>query len=94
MPKTPNNCAVIALAACAAMGTINANAASYAAGDLLMGFVAGGGQGSNQTLVVNLGAASTFRNDFDAGTTKLNFKSIGTQLGTQFGNSWYDRTDP
>ena len=58
-----------------------------------MGFVAGGGQGANQTLVVNLGAASSFRNNFDTGTTQLNFKSIGTQLGAQFGNSWYDRTD-
>jgi hypothetical protein len=93
MSKTQHNCAVIALAACAAMGTINANAATYAAGDLLMGFVAGGGQGSNQTLVVNLGSASSFRNNFDTGTTQLNFKSIGTQLGAQFGNSWYDRTD-
>ena len=93
MPNTQKNCAAIALAAFAAMGTIRSNAASYAAGDLLMGFVAGGGQGASQTLVVNLGPASSFRNNFDSGVSQLNFKLIGSQLGVQFGNSWYDRTD-
>lgn len=67
-----------------------AQAAPYTAGDLLLGFVAGGGTGSDQTLVVNLGLAAGFRDAFDAGTNKLNFANIGSQLAIQFGADWYD----
>ncbi|RYD30292.1 MAG: hypothetical protein EOP86_20235 [Verrucomicrobiaceae bacterium] len=68
-------------------------AAPYTAGDLLLGFVAGGGTGSNQTLLVNLGPASGYRDAFDAGANKLNFTTVGSQLATQFGASWHDRAD-
>lgn len=73
-----------------------ATAAVYSAGDLLMGFVAGSGTGANETLVVNLGPASSFRDAFDGGTIRLNFTNIGTQLNAQFspsGTPWYERTD-
>jgi len=82
--------------ACFGLTCPQAFAAPYAAGDLIMGFVAGGGKGASETLVVNLGTAYGFRDKFDAGTDQLNFKTIGTQLATQFsspGLPWYDRTD-
>ncbi len=68
-------------------------AATYSAGDLLMGFVAGSGTGADQTLVVNLGPAATFRDAYDTGVFSTNIKTIGTQLNTQFGATWFDRTD-
>ena len=83
----------VALAAAGVMASGTAQAANYSAGDLLLGFVAGGGQGANETLVVNLGSSTAYRDAFDAGTNSINFLNIGTQLATQFGNTWYDRTD-
>jgi hypothetical protein len=74
----------------------SAVAAPWTVGDLLMGFVAEAGQGANETLVVNLGAAASFRDRFDTNSPRLNFKNIGTQLAAQFstpGLNWYERTD-
>jgi len=98
MLKTKFNLAALALAAFAVTGAVSAQAATYTAGDLLLGFVAGGGQGADQTLVLNLslgslGNAAGYRDAFDAGTNSANFLNIGTQLSTQFGVGWYDRTD-
>ncbi|MES2707775.1 MAG: PEP-CTERM sorting domain-containing protein [Verrucomicrobiota bacterium] len=80
-------------AALAAVFCGSAGAATYTPGDLLLGFVAGGGQGSDATLVVNLGSASSYRDAFDSGTGNLSVATIGSQLTTQFGAGWYDRTD-
>jgi len=82
-----------ALTALAAILPGEANAASYSIGDLFLAFDANAGQGANETLVVNLGAASGFRDLGDAGTTQLNYLDVGTQLSTQFGSGWADRTD-
>lgn len=71
----------------------SAHAATYSAGDLLLGFVAGGGQGSDSTLVVNLGSSAGYRDAFDSGTNNLSVVTIGSQLTTQFGANWYDRSD-
>ena len=68
-------------------------AATYATGDLLLGFVAQNNPGSTQTLVVNLGPASDYRDYYDSGTSQFNIKSIGSQLTSTFGSTWYDRTD-
>ncbi|MDB6135675.1 MAG: hypothetical protein JWM59_3918 [Verrucomicrobiales bacterium] len=79
-----------------ALSSAAANAASYTSGDLLLGFVAGSGVGSNETLVINLGSAAVFRDGFDSGTVQINFENIGTELTTQFGSGgtpWYERTD-
>lgn len=80
-----------ALAAAALSGS--AHAATYTAGDLLIGFVAGSGQGSDSTLVVNLGSAASYRDAFDSGTNISSIATIGSQLTTQFGASWFERTD-
>lgn len=71
----------------------SARAATYTAGDLLLGFVAGGGQGSDSTLVVNLGSASSYRNAFDSHSNSLAIVNIGNQLSAQFGANWYERAD-
>jgi hypothetical protein len=71
----------------------SAHAATYTAGDLLLGFVASGGTGSDSTLVVNLGSAATFRDAFDSGTNSTSILTIGSQLTSQFGINWYERSD-
>ena len=87
------------LAAAATIGmTVSSYAATYATGDLLVGFVATGGISSNQTLIVNLGSSASFRDGFDSGTFRLNFRNIGAALNSQFSPNlgdtpWYDRTD-
>jgi len=71
-------------------------AAPYAAGDLLMGFVATSAPGESETLLVRLGTAGSYRDASDAGTNSLNFLNIGSRLATQFGSvetPWYERSD-
>jgi hypothetical protein len=85
--------AAIALAALAGLSPLAANAASFAIGDLFLAVDASAGTGVTETLVVNLGAASGYRDSFDNGIIQLNFRNIGTQLSTQFGSGWADRTD-
>lgn len=81
------------LTSAAIVSTVSSLQAAGNPGDLILGFVAGGGQGSNETLLLNLGPAATYRDNFDAGTNRLNFLSIGTQLATQFGATWHERND-
>ncbi|MES2707777.1 MAG: hypothetical protein V4726_14390 [Verrucomicrobiota bacterium] len=83
---------ILTLAA-GALAAAPALAAPYADGDLILGFVAAEGTGADQTLLVNLGPSSGYRDAFDAGTNKLNFVTIGPRLATQFGAAWHDRTD-
>lgn len=68
-------------------------AAPYTAGDLLLGFVAGEGAGADQTLIVNLGPTSGFRDAFDSGANKLDFTNVGSRLAAQFGAGWHERAN-
>lgn len=82
--STPAALVLISILAAPAM------AAPYSAGDILMGFVATDGASASETLIVNLGAGSSFRDRFDSSTPLPDFKNIGTRLASQFGEFWYD----
>ncbi|MFN7562291.1 MAG: PEP-CTERM sorting domain-containing protein [Prosthecobacter sp.] len=68
-----------------------ANATTYVAGDLLLGFRASGGQGSSENLIVNLGQADTVYRDAVANITSV--VDIGTLLTTTYGANWSSRGD-
>lgn len=78
---------IIALLALAGLGLAGTSAkaatVSYATntGDLLLGFRATGGQGATQTYLVNLGAASAYR-DYAAGDPVTSFIVNTTAIGT------------
>lgn len=78
------------LAMSALFAASQADAAVFTAGDLLMGFRATGGQGSDQTIVINLGAGTTYR---DSTGNVINIVNIGANLESIYGDTWYDRTD-
>ncbi len=63
----------------------------YNTGDLILAFRATGGQGANESLLVNIGAPSTYANA--TGSFDLSIGSIGADLVTQYGSNWYERTD-
>ncbi|MFO1483463.1 MAG: PEP-CTERM sorting domain-containing protein [Verrucomicrobiaceae bacterium] len=68
-----------------------ARAATFAAGDLLLGFRATGGTGSSSNLIVNLGQADTvFR---DATSNIASVVDIGSLLTATYGSNWADRSD-
>lgn len=71
------------------MAALSAKAATtYTAGDLLVGFRATSGSASTaatNTLVFNLGAATTIR---DANTASLALGNIGAELTSVFGADW------
>ena len=69
-----------------------AEAATYAAGDLLMGFRATAGQGLGTSYVVNIGQASTYR-DADSFSTVPIAGNFTTDLTDIFGANWHTRTD-
>ncbi len=58
--------------------------------DVIFGFRATGGTGASTTIMVNLGAAATFR---DTTTNMINFANIGSTLNATYGTGWADRTD-
>ena len=97
MPTPPNfSCSSLLRIAALSLLCTPVRGAPYTPGDLIMGFVAGGGKGASQSLVLNLGTAHGFRDGFDAGTDRINFKTIGPQLAAQFSTMdlpWYERTD-
>lgn len=63
---------------------------TYNASDLILGFRMGGtNQGSDTTIMVNLGAASLYR---DATSNLINIANIGALLSPVYGASWYDST--
>lgn len=80
----------LAAVAFATLALGSATAATYSAGDLLIGFVAGGGLGADTTLIANLGPAVGYR---DRATDNLDVITLGTQLSATFGATWYERTD-
>lgn len=70
------------------MAALPAKAATFVAGDLLVGFRATSGSASTattNTFVFNLGAATTIR---DANTASLALGNIGTELTDVFGSDW------
>ncbi|MEO8206921.1 MAG: hypothetical protein ABI615_12135, partial [Chthoniobacterales bacterium] len=68
---------------------------TFNAGDIILGFRTNSGTGSSTTIMVNLGAASLYR---DATSNILNVGNIGTLLNDTYGigggdgTQWYDRT--
>lgn len=69
----------------------SANAATYLAGDLLLGFRATGGTGASSNLIVNLGQADTvFR---DATVNNASVTNIGALLTSTYGAGWDTRAD-
>lgn len=64
---------------------------TFTAGDVLLGFRTAG-NGSANNIVVNLGAATTFRTHYVNQTNAINFANIGTLLTTQYGADWFSRT--
>ena len=97
MIKSKTSLFALAVLAAVAISASQARAATYNAGDLIMGFRATGGIGSSSNLLVNLGSAITFR-DLTS-TNILNITNIGTDLSNTFGTGagngveWYNRTD-
>ena len=71
--------------------TTSARAATYNAGDLILGFRVTGGTGAGSDLLVNLGSSTSYR-DLN-GSNFLNISNIGTDLAATYGSTWYDRTD-
>ena len=87
-----------ALSAACLLGALPADAAlvAYSPGDILMGIRATAGTGSGTTYVVNLGAASGYRDAIgvDAFNRRtLDLGNIGTDLAATFGANWASRTD-
>jgi len=71
--------------------TTSARAATYNAGDLILGFRVTGGTGAGSDLLVNLGSSTSYR-DLNS-SNFLNISNIGTDLAATYGSTWYDRTD-
>lgn len=72
------------------VAAVPAKAGTFAAGDLLLGFQATGGQGSTTNLIVDLGQASSFR---DAASNIASVTDIGSILTSTYGSNWATRTD-
>ncbi len=85
-----------AIAAAGFLAAGSAHAASYTAGDLLLGFYATGGSGDTTSYVVNIGAQTLYRDatgSFVLNTTGPNIGNIGQDLIDNFGGLWYTRND-
>ena len=73
------------------------NAATYTAGDMILGFGVSGGVGATSNILVDIGSSITFR-DLN-GASSLNIVTIGTYLDQTFGTTagngvaWNERTD-
>ncbi|MBK8092073.1 MAG: PEP-CTERM sorting domain-containing protein [Verrucomicrobiaceae bacterium] len=88
--RSKNLLTMLAVAGMTALAS-QASAATYVAGDLILGFRATGGTGASSNLLVNLGQADTvFR---DATSNLLNFVDIGTLLTSTYGSDWNTRSD-
>lgn len=80
--------ALVALAIGGTIATASAANNNFAPGDLVMYFQnPGGAVGSDQTVMVSLGNASTVFRD---GGDFLNIANIGTLLSDTFGANWYE----
>ncbi|MFZ2279738.1 MAG: PEP-CTERM sorting domain-containing protein [Prosthecobacter sp.] len=69
---------------------IPSKAATFVAGDLLLGFRATGGTGSTSNLIVDLGLATGYR---DATSNIASVVDIGSLLVSTYGSDWATRSD-
>lgn len=79
---------LLALSA-AIISTAQAEKFTYTNGNLILGFQATGGDGSSQNVLLDLGKATTFRDNGNQG----NIGNIGATLAAAYGTDWYNRTD-
>jgi hypothetical protein len=82
--------ALVAGTALTAITPAQAQNSNFALGDIVMGFRATGGTGSDTLVYVALGGATTFR---DTTGNFLNIRNVGSTLTATYGASWFDRTD-
>lgn len=80
---------LLLVAGLAVFATSAKAAFTFTNGDLILGFQATGGQGSNQNVFFNLGSGTTLRDGGGFG----NLGNINTTMSLVFGNNWSDRTD-
>lgn len=73
------------------VAALPANAATFVAGDLLLGFRATGGTGATSNLVVNLGQADTVYRDATSGISSI--ADLGAILTSTYGSDWATRSD-
>jgi len=96
--KFKNNAYLAAFSAVLAASGLQAGAATVAAGDLIVGFRATGGQGSGTTYVISIGQAASYSNIpapitvGDTGSTVFR-GNIGQDLTDIYGSNWSSRTD-
>ncbi len=69
--------------------TVLAAPFAFTNGDLILGFQAKTGTGANQNVFVNLGPATSLRDNGNQGT----LANIGTTLTAVYGSDWYTRED-
>lgn len=65
----------------------------YNPGDLILAFRASGGQGQAESILVNLGPASTFNTAAPTDVIQLSLGDLGADLSLHFGSNWHERTD-
>lgn len=90
MKKTKFLTAIAAVSLAITAMVSNAATVNFNDGDLIVGFTAGGGQGSGQVVLVSLGDVTTLRN---LSTPNLSLSNISQILSNTYGSTWYDRTD-
>jgi MYXO-CTERM domain-containing protein len=90
--KTKNILTMLVVAGIS-IAAIPAKAASFVAGDVLLGFQASGGTGSTTNVIVDLGPATALRDDFTNGTSVASLASIGAVLTSTYGSNWATRSD-
>jgi hypothetical protein len=84
--------AVLALAFAGAMAPSATATLPAANGDLYLGFYATSGTGSTESLLINIGQASDYR-DFTGSFFKLELGDVEADLVDVFGASWNSRSD-
>jgi len=87
--KLKSKFATLLVASASLLAVSSASAATYVAGDLLLGFRATGGTGQTTDYIINLGSSTTIR-DASAGLT---LGTYGTDLVATYGAGWATRSD-
>jgi len=80
---------ILLAAATCAFSQLQAEVFTFTDGNLLLGFQATGGQGASENVFVNLGPATTLRDNPNPGT----IATLNTVLTTVYGADWYTRAD-
>jgi hypothetical protein len=87
--KLKSRLATLLVASASVLAVYSASAATYTAGDMLLGFRATGGTGLTTDYIINLGSSTTIR-DASVGTS---LGTYGTDLVATFGAGWATRSD-